>query len=351
MKTLIAYTGLVLIVFAITILPGCNKEESLPPPSVDITGIWAGRWEGDTETDHGNLLLELLQDESELNGVIFFREDLPSLANSGIRLNGTVFGDEISFRLTAGTEYSFHGIVDADRISGEIEYGAAWNVTPVPSSEMHIIDSFDCPGRIPTYIAVDSHKIWVFDEYDDNIIQVSKQTGIKEKELFNKEPWDDSFHSRGITSDGKYIYSSYNRKIAKIPINNADDLEVINTPDVGPSKLCFDGEYFRVLDHFHIHIHTLSNSGELLSTFESYGLGHGIAFDGTHFWILQSSPKILIKYDDKGEILETYILPKSLNNFYSYRDLAYDGQNFWVLVSHYSLDLPNKEYLYKLGNE
>jgi len=351
LKTLIAQTGILLFVIAISILSGCKKEESLPPPSVDITGIWAGRWEGDTETDHGNLLLELLQDESELNGEIFFREDLPSLANSGIRLNGTVFGNEISFRLTAGTEYSFHGIVDADRISGEIEYGAAWNANLIPSRELQVLDSFDCPGLSPRYIAVDSQRIWVHDAYDNNVIQMSKQSGIVEKNLFTDEQRADRIHSRGITSDGKYIYSSYNRKIAKIPINNPDNLEVINTPDVGSSKLCFDGEYFRVIDHFHIHIHTLLNSGELLSTFESYGLGHGIAFDGTHFWILQSSPKILIKYDDKGEILETYILPKLLFSHYSYNDLAYDGQNFWVLVSQFSPDLPNKEYLYKLGNE
>ncbi len=351
MKTLIAYTGILLFVFAISILPGCKKEESLPPPNVDITGIWAGRWEGDTESDHGNLLLELLQDESKLNGEIFFREDLPSLANSGIGLNGTVFGNEITFRMTAGTEYSFHGIVDANRISGEIEYGAAWNVTPVPSSEMHIIDSFDCPGRIPTYIAVDSHKIWVFDEYGDNIIQVSKQTGIEEKELFNKEPWDDSFHSRGITSDGMYIYSSYLRKISKVLISNPENIEVINTPDFNSSRLCFDGEYFWVLGFTSIYIYKLTDDGTLLSKFENHGLGHGIAFDGTHIWILQSSPKILVKYGDDGELLEAYKLPKSLNNFYSYRDLAYDGQNFWVLVSHFSPDLPNKEYLYKLGNE
>ena len=350
MKTFITYTGLLLFVSAITILPGCKKEESLPPPSVDVAGIWVGRWEGDTDTDHGNLLIELLQDESELSGEIFFREDLPRLVNSGVGLKGTVYGNEVSFRLTAGSEYGFHGIVDADRISGEIEYGAVWNANLMASRGLQVLDSFDCPGLSPRYIAVDSQKIWVHDAYDNNVIQMSKQSGIVEKNLFGDEQKAERIHSRGITSDGNYIYSSYNRNIAKIPINNPDDQEVINTPDIGPSKLCFDGEYFRVIDHFHIHIHTLSNSGELLSTYESYGLGHGIAFDGTYVWILQSSPKILIRYDDNGEILETCILPKLSFSHYSYNDLAYDGQNFWVLVSHFSPDLPNKEYLYKLGN-
>ncbi len=351
MKTLFPYTRIILIVIAVSILSGCKKEESLPPPSVDITGIWAGRWQGDTDTDHGNVLLEVLQDGSELDGEISFREDLPSLANSGTDLKGTVFSNEISFRMTAGTEYSFHGFVDGDKISGEIEYGAAWHVNLIPSGELHIIDSFDCPGRIPTYIAVDSHKIWVFDEYGDNIIQVSKQTGIEEKELFNKEPWDDSFHSHGIASDGMYIYSSYYRKISKVLINSPDDIEVINTPDFNSSRLCFDGEYFWVLGFTHIYIYKLSDDGTLRSKFENHGLGSGIAFDGAHIWILQSSPELLIKYGDDGELLEAYKLPKSLNNYYSYHDLAYDGQNFWVLVSHYSPDLPWKYYLYKLGNE
>lgn len=351
LKTIITNTGILLIVLAISFLSGCKKEESLPPPGVDITGIWAGRWAGDTKTDHGNLLFELLQDESELNGVIFFREDLPSLANSGTDLEGTVFGNEISFRMTAGSEYSFHGVVDGDMISGEIEYGAAWNVNLMFSSELHIIDSFDCPGRIPTYIAVDSHKIWVFDDYDDNIIQVSKQTGIEEKKLFNKEPWDDSFHSHGIASDGMYIYSSYYRKISKILINNPDNNEVINTPDFNSSRLCFDGEYFWVLGFTSIYIYKLTDDGTLLYKFENHGLGHGLAFDGTHIWTLQSSPEILIRYGDDGELLEAYKLPKSLNNYYSYHDLDYDGQNFWVLVSHHSPDLPWKYYLYKLGNE
>jgi hypothetical protein len=351
LKTQITNTRIILIVIAISILSGCKKEASLPPPTVDITGIWAGRWAGDTDTDHGNLLIELLQDESELNGEIFFREDLPSLANSGIDLEGTVFGNEISFRLTAGSEYSFHGVVDGDKISGEIEYGAAWNVTLIPSSELYIIDSFDCPGRIPTYIAVDSQKIWVFDDYDDNIIQVSKQTGIEEKKLFSLGPGEEGVHSHGITSDGKYIFSSYHKKISKILINNPDELQVINTPDFNSSRLCFDGEYFRVLGFTHIYIYKLSDDGTLLSKFENHGLGSGIDYDGTNIWILQSFPEILIKYDDNGEILEAYKLPKSLDNFYNYHDLAYDGQNFWVMVSHYSADLPWEYYIYKLGNE
>ena len=340
-----------MVVIAITIISGCNKEEILPPPNVDITGIWAGRWQGDTDTDHGNILLEVLQDESELDGEIFFREDLPSLKNSGTDLEGTVFGNEISFRMTGGSEYSFHGVVDGNGISGEIEYGAAWNVTLIPSSEMHIIDSFDCPGSIPRYIAVDSQKIWVHDVYDRNIIQVSKHTGIEEKKLFTLEPGDDSFHSHGIASDGTYLYSSYHREITKILINNPDILEVINIPDINPSKLCFDGEFFRVIDFISIHIHILSKTGTLLSTKENHGLASSIAFDGTNIWILQFSPEILIKYGDDGELLEAYKLPHSLDNYYTYNDLAYDGQNFWVLVSHYSPDLPLKYYIYKLGDE
>jgi len=200
--------------------------------------------------------------------------------------------------------------------------------------ELHILDSFDCPGSSPRYIAVDSQKIWVFDDYDDNIIQVSKQTGIEEKKLFNKEPWDDSFHSHGITSDGRYIYSSYHREISRVLIINPENIEVINTPDFNSSRLCFDGEYFWVLGFTHIYIYQLSDDGTLLSKFENHGLGSGIAYDGSFIWILQSSPEILMKYGDEGEILEAYKLPKSLNNNYSYYDLAYDGQNFWVLVNH-----------------
>jgi len=351
LKTIIAYSVILLFVIVISILPGCKKEESLPPPDVDITGIWAGRWEGDSDTDHGNVFLEVLQDGRELDGEISFREDLPSLGNSGTDLEGTVFGNEITFRMTGGSEYGFHGVVNGDMISGEIEYGAVWNVDLIPSRELHVLDSFDCPGRIPSYIAVDSQKIWVFDKYGDNIIQVSKQTGIEEKILFNKEPWDDSFHSHGIASDGMYLYSSYYREISKVLINNPDDIEVINTLDFNASRLCFDGEYFWVLGFTHINLYKLSDDGTLLSKFENHGLGSGIAFDGTHTWILQSTPEILIKYGDDGKILEAIKLPRSLNNYYNYRDLAYDGQNFWVLVSHLSLDLPNKEYLYKLGYE
>ncbi len=351
MKTLITYPKIFLVVIAITFLAGCKKEESLPPPGVDITGVWAGRWQGDTDTDHGNLLLEIEQDGAELEGEISFREDLPSLANSGVDLEGTVFGNEINFRMTAGSEYSFHGVVNGNGISGEIEYGAAWNAILISSSELHIIDSFDCPGDIPRYIAVDSQKIWVFDDYDDNIIQVSKQTGIEEKKLFSLGPGEEGVHSHGITSDGRYIYSSYYKKISKILITNPDELQVINTPDFNSSRLCFDGEYFWVLGFTSIYIYKLSDDGTLLSTFENHGLASGIAFDGENIWILQSTPQILMKYGDEGELLEAYKLPKSLDNYYSYHDLAYDGQNFWVLVSHSSEDLPWKYYLYKLGNE
>jgi hypothetical protein len=344
-------TRIIIPLIVIIVISGCKKEESLPPPDVDITGIWAGRWQGDTDTDHGNLLLEAEQVGAELEGEISFREDLPSLANSGVDLEGTVFGNEISFRMTGGSEYSFHGVVDGNGISGEIEYGAVWNVALIPSSELHIIDSFDCPGDIPRYIAVDSQKIWVFDQYDRNIIQISKQTGNEEKTLFNREPSDDSFNSHGIASDGMYIYSSDHRKISKILISNPDDLEDINTPDINISKLCFDGEYFRVIDYISIHIHILSKTGTLISTKESHGLASGIAFDGKNIWILQRTPEILIKYGDEGELLEACKLPKSLDNYYSYHDLAYDGQNFWVLVSHYSEDQPWKYYIYKLGDE
>jgi hypothetical protein len=216
---------------------------------------------------------------------------------------------------------------------------------------MHIIDSFECPGISPWHIAVDSHKIWVFDEYDDNIIQVSKQTGQEEKKLFSLKPGDDHFNCHGLASDGRYLYSSDHRKIARILINDPLDIQVVNTPDIDPSAICFDGEYFRVIDFLHVRVHKLSVGGELISSYENYGLGHGIAFDGFSTLTLQPSPDLLLKYNENGDLLEAHILPKSSQMLVAYRDLAFDGEHYWVLVNHYSADLPSIDYIYKLGYE
>ena len=346
----------IIIALAIGILSGCNKDK-LSTPNADVTGIWAGTWSGDIDTDYGEILIEVVQNGSNLEGELFLMSG-SNLQNEGTDIEGTVYGDEINIRQTSGSENSFNGEVVNNTISGRVKYGADWNATKIPSGELKILNTFECPGEFPKYIAVDDKNIWVYDGYDSSIIQLSKLTGVEEGKLVDFDPWDsDYYYARGIASDGTYIYWSYHQQITKVLISNPGtpkDFEVINTPEISNlSNLFFDGKYFHVVDGIGDKAYKLSKSGTLLSTIDMPGLCQGIISDGTDIWMLQSSPNILSRYNEDDKLVEAYRLPNSLNNRYSYHDLSHDGQNFWVLVNQSSTNPspsnPDKYYLYELG--
>ena len=89
--------GLLLLVSA-----GCASSQSAPsvPPSVEVTGTWAGTWNpgGPGTPGGGDYILRLQQTGSAVRGEV----TLPGYANFSGALEGRVAGNELSFRLLSG---------------------------------------------------------------------------------------------------------------------------------------------------------------------------------------------------------------------------------------------------------
>ena len=93
-----------LIVLGCILLTGCatgQSDATKSPPTVDVTGTWAGEWPGSFATIPFTMTLK--QVDADVTGDIAFggRTQQHSMVSSG-SINGAVSGDKFSFWSTRG---------------------------------------------------------------------------------------------------------------------------------------------------------------------------------------------------------------------------------------------------------
>jgi len=87
-----------LLVVACVSLIGCATG-STKPPSVDVTGTWAGEWVGSGAVGSGQLTMTLQQSGASVTGNAVFTGGASSVSGA---VTGTVSGDECSISYKGG---------------------------------------------------------------------------------------------------------------------------------------------------------------------------------------------------------------------------------------------------------
>jgi len=100
-----------LLVVACVSLIGCATG-STKPPSVDVTGTWAGEWVGSGAVGSGQLTMTLQQSGASVTGNAVFTGGASSVSGA---VTGTVSGDECSIYYKGGIA---HLTVKGNEMSG-----------------------------------------------------------------------------------------------------------------------------------------------------------------------------------------------------------------------------------------
>ena len=100
-----------LLVVACLSLIGCATG-STKPPSVDVTGTWAGEWVGSGAVGSGQLTMTLQQSGASVTGNAVFTGGASSVSGA---VTGTVSGDECSISYKGGIA---HLTVKGNEMSG-----------------------------------------------------------------------------------------------------------------------------------------------------------------------------------------------------------------------------------------
>ena len=113
MKTRIRRT---LVAAAALALAGCASAGPATPPSVNITGKWAGNWQfNPVSAGAGQVFMDLTQDGNKVSGSVLVTGPSP---NQPTTIAGTVTGND--FVLSGRIAGTF--VVNGDKMTGDV-YG------------------------------------------------------------------------------------------------------------------------------------------------------------------------------------------------------------------------------------
>jgi len=113
------------VAIACVMLFGCASTgtESAKPPSVDVTGVWAGTFTWPYGVSP--MTLTLRQTGAEVTGDIATIGTAGEVRQGNGPLQGTVSGDALSVTFSGGRATLF---VNANRMSGSSSSGSSWNL-------------------------------------------------------------------------------------------------------------------------------------------------------------------------------------------------------------------------------
>jgi DNA-binding beta-propeller fold protein YncE len=186
-----------------------------------------------------------------------------------------------------------------------------------------VLNTIFSPAANPRGLAWDGSTLWVVDGTGNVLISLNRLSGTPIRTL--DSPLD---QTTGIAYDSHdlWVCSERSVDVYKINLLNGDVQKRLNLQKGSFSALTYaqgslwlaDAQSNKVLQ---VHPET----GELLSSFPNAGIrADGLAFDGLHFWVSDSSRLTIIELAADGSKLRTFISPGQ-----SPRGLAFDGQYLW----------------------
>ncbi|MEE9525365.1 MAG: CARDB domain-containing protein [Candidatus Woesearchaeota archaeon] len=148
---------------------------------------------------------------------------------------------------------------------------------------------------------------------------------------------DNSCQSGACVENGYlWLVNNYQDKIHKMTTNGSI-IKSIDTPNISPQGLTWDGTYLWHADDFANKIYQLTTNGDIISSFDSPGPdSSGLTWDGTYLWHADSSQDKIYKLTTTGTVVDSFNIPGTNPS-----DLTWDGTYLWHAD-------PSQRRIYKL---
>ena len=334
---------------------GCGGAANDEPPKVDVTGIWVGTWVGMNESDTGFLILEVFQNGAGLIGEIYLREYYPGLLNVGVEVDGTVSGTTMRFSLRSSSgPVTLEGEVSGESVVGTIEISrgvGTWSATRVGRTYLAIESSFEYSHDYlsPRALTHDGTNLWMLEGSVLYRIDPMDHTGTVVS-------YDGPVCQSGLAFDGTdLLCTGSDANVYRFSVSGAPIDHIATSHETWPTQIAVD-EAARKLWVTYEMDHTLSEFdlvGNLFGEYQVMASINDMVWAGNLLWILVSSPNVLLKVSDTGQVLEAFHLPDEIVRPRDHlagwaRGLAYDGQSLWTLAEYYDETSGSSFYFYRL---
>ncbi len=186
-----------------------------------------------------------------------------------------------------------------------------------------VVNTIYTPAYYPQGLCWDGNTLWNVDGYYDILYSLNRLSGAQVRSLSSPLP-----STSGVAYDGEnlWVCSESSTYVYRINLLNGDIQRMLHL-----QKGFFSAVEYALGSLWLADI--LSNkiieadpeTGEILSSFSNPGFSlDGLAFDGNHFWVSDSSTMTIYQLDIDGKVLRQFLAPGQ-----SPRGLTYDGHYLW----------------------
>ena len=186
-----------------------------------------------------------------------------------------------------------------------------------------VVSTILTPSYMPLGLAWDGSTLWNLDGYNETLYSLNKLSGAQVRALTSPLP-----ATTGIAYDGQdlWVCSESIVDVYKINLLNGDIQKRLNLQKGSFTAIEYGLGSIWLADYQSNKILRIDpETAEIISSFSNPGIRvDGLAFDGSDFWISDSSTLTIYQITTEGRVLRTFLSPGQ-----SPRGLAFDGHYLW----------------------
>jgi len=331
-----------ILIFTFLLFTFSCVKEKFSDPEYDITGIWYGSWQGNTD-ESGTFITDITMDFTDFEGYIYILSDLPSLFNYGIDFDGTISGHEVNTLISVENvliraegelendsiaEGTFHTSVDID---------GNWSCRKIPLNEVEISDSFTySTNHTISCMTFDGENFWVNPEFEYKLLLLDQ-----EGEVINS--FDTDNYYKDMTFSGKYLWCvSYNSdKIIKLD-KKGNEIVRIDPPHYFADAIAFDGTYLWCSDGLYRMTYKLDTLGNVLDSLQNPLLPHSVHMEYFDDHLFINCLSKIFKLSLNGTIVSYFDIPGGYPRGMS----VYDNSIWYVYQEQYEQGVCCKQTIF-----
>jgi hypothetical protein len=186
-----------------------------------------------------------------------------------------------------------------------------------------VVSTILTPSYMPLSLTWDGSTIWNVDGYNETLYSLNRLSGAQVRALTSPLP-----ATTGIAYDGQdlWVCSELSVDVYKINLLNGAIQKRLNLQRGSFTAIEYGlGSIWLADIQSNMILRVDPETAEIISSFPSPGVGvDGLAFDGTDFWISDSSILTIYQITTDGTVLRAFLSPGQ-----SPRGLAFDGHFLW----------------------
>ncbi len=303
----------------------------------EVNGVWLGRWQIEGGSA-GTFITPVYQDETDFDGDIYIRFDLPSLENHGVEFSGKIREREARAMIEiSGVEITAKGdVINDSLVSGTFQvslgYAGTFDGRKIALQEVNTTEIYRINNSFSLFSSLlyVNDNLWLPDRSADRIQVIDKEGLIKRTIQGN-------FLGNVSTFDGEYFWTyKYDSDFGNYRILRYDTLgtmidgRLVSTSFVDALAIHNSAIYYA--DNYYRQVYIIDQAGAMLDNIPAlYNNISSFVFSDENIIYSDLFSAVLYKLNSSGEFISAYQLPFDL-----VRCITSDGNgSFWCLSEEY----------------